>query len=70
MCEIFHGPSGSKKRRSWGSRDGGGGGEDGLTLPIRKQVTACKVYLRVVGKAIEPQYSFPMILSELLKFNP
>lgn len=49
---------------------GGGGGADGLTLPIRKQVTACKVYLRVVGKAIEPQYSFPMILSELLKFNP
>ena len=39
------------------------------TSPIAKEGTAYKVYLRVVGKAIEPQSISPIILSELLKLN-
>lgn len=52
-CETFYGSSEIIK-------------EAESTLPTAKEATACKVYLSVTGKVIEPQNISPIILSELL----
>lgn len=56
--EIFHGPSGSKK-------EGAGAPEivadAGSTLPIAKEATAYKVYLRVIREDIKPQHLYHFV---------
>lgn len=57
-CQTFQGPSGSKKG-GWIPKVVG---EAESTLLIAKEAAACKVYLRVLGKGIEPLNSSPNIL--------
>lgn len=66
ICETFPGPSGSRKGAGVPEIEG----EAESTLPTAKEVTACNVYLRIVGKVVTIQNTFPVIPTELLKFNP
>lgn len=66
-CESFHWPLGGKKE---GAEVPETVREAESTPSIAREAATCKVYLKVVGKGSDLQDIFPIILSELLKFNP